>query len=247
MTTDWGSLALALLAALCIGISKAGFSGVSMVSVLLLAEVYGARLSTGLALPMLIAADIMVYPAFRRFGSWRPVWPLLGPMALGLAAGWWLLGRIDDSVARRVIGTVILALVALETARRLWPAVIERLTASRCFGGAAGTVGGFATMMANAAGPVIQLFLMSRRFPKMEMVGIGARLFLLVNLLKIPLSAGLGLIGPETLLENAKLLPAVLVGILGGRALLHRVPQRLFDWLVIGFAMLAGLRLCLAV
>lgn len=245
MTTDWGSFALALLAALCIGISKAGFSGVSMVSVVLLAEVYGARLSTGLALPMLIAADIMVYPLFRRFGSWRPVWRLLGPMLLGLLAGWWLLGRIDDRVARRVIGTVILGLVLLEAARRLWPALIERWTASRSFGGAAGIAGGFATMLANAAGPVIQLFLMSRRFPKMEMVGIGARLFLLVNVLKVPLSAGLGLIAPDTLLENAKLMPAVIAGILGGKALLHRVPQRLFDWLVIAFALLAGLRLLL--
>ena len=244
MTTDFGMFALALLAAFCIGVSKAGFSGVSMVSVLLLAEVYGARVSTGLALPMLILADVIVYPAFRRYGSWGPVWRLLGPLLLGLAAGWWLLGRIDDAIARRVIGSVILVLVALEAGRRSWPGTFERLTASRWFGGAAGTAGGFATMLANAAGPVIQLFLMSRRFPKMEMVGIGARLFLLVNLLKVPLSAGLSLITPETLLENARLAPAVLAGVFGGKAMLHRVPQRLFEWLVIGFAVIAGVRLC---
>jgi uncharacterized membrane protein YfcA len=98
-------------------------------------------------------------------------------------------------------------------------------------------------MLANAAGPVIQLYLMSRRFSKMEMVGIGARLFLLVNILKVPLSAGLSLITPETLLENLKLMPAVVAGIFGGKALLHRVSQRWFDWLVVGFAVLAGVRL----
>lgn len=243
MTTELGTFALALVAACCIGISKAGFSGVSMVSVLLLAEVYGARVSTGMALPLLIAADLMVYPAFRQYGSWRPVWRLLAPMMVGLLAGWWLLGRIDDTVARRVIGAVILTLVAIQFGRHHWPRVFQRLTDSHWFGGGAGVLGGFATMMANAAGPIIQLFLMSRHFPKMEMVGIGARLFLLVNLLKVPLSAGLSLITPETLLENAKLLPAVVIGIYGGKRMLHRVPQRLFDWLVIGFAVLAGLRL----
>ena len=243
MTMEYGTFALAVVAAFCIGVSKAGFGGVSMISVLLLAEVYGARVSTGLALPLLIAADVIVYPAFRRYGSWGPVWRLLAPMMVGLLAGWWLLGKIDDAVARRVIGAVILALVAVHAGRRLWPDWFERLTASRMFGGGAGVAGGFATMLANAAGPVIQLYLMSRRFSKMEMVGIGARLFLLVNILKVPLSAGLSLITPETLLENLKLLPAVVAGIFGGKALLHRVSQRWFDWLVVGFAVLAGVRL----
>lgn len=243
VTTDPHKFALALVAACCIGISKAGFSGVSMVSVLLMAEIYGARVSTGMALPLLIAADLLVYPAFRRYGSWRPVWRLLAPMGLGLLAGWWLLGRIDDTVARRVIGAVILTLVAIQVGRHRWPDEFRRLTDSRLFGGGAGVAGGFATMLANAAGPVIQLFLMSRQLAKMEMVGIGARLFLVVNLLKVPLSAGLCLITPDTLVENLKLLPAVVAGIVGGKAMLHRVPQRLFDWLVIGFAVIAAVRL----
>ena len=84
MTADPWTLALAMFAALCVGVSKAGFGGLSMISVVLFAEIYGARVSTGLALPLLIVADLTVYPAFRRFGSWRPVWPLLLPTALGL-------------------------------------------------------------------------------------------------------------------------------------------------------------------
>ena len=243
MTTDASMLALALVAAFCIGVSKAGFGGISMVSVVLLAEVYGARLSTGLALPLLIAADLTVYPAFRRFGSWRPVWPLLVPTSIGLAGGWFLLGRIDDAVARRVIGAVVLAMVAVQLGRRRWPRGYEEMAASRGFGLAAGVAGGFATMLANAAGPIIQLFLLSRRFEKMDLVGVGARFFLLVNLAKVPLSAGLTLITPATLWENAKLLPAMWAGVWLGKSLLHRVPQRLFEWLVVLFAILAGLRL----
>ena len=245
MTADPWTLALAMFAALCVGVSKAGFGGLSMISVVLFAEIYGARVSTGVALPLLIVADLTVYPAFRRFGSWRPVWPLLLPTALGLLGGWFLLGRIDDAVARRVIGWVVLAMVAVQLGRRWWPHAYQEMADSRGFGLAAGIAGGFATMLANAAGPIIQLFLLSRRFGKMDMVGVGARFFLLVNLAKVPLSAGLSLISPVTLLENAKLLPAMWLGVWLGGKLLQRVPQRLFEWLVVIFAILAGLRLAL--
>jgi uncharacterized membrane protein YfcA len=236
---------MALLAAFCIGLSKAGFSGVSMVSVFLLADLYGAKASVGLALPLLIAADLMAYPAFLRHGSWKPVWRLLGPALAGLLAGWWMLGWLDDAMARRVIGACVLLMVGLQVARSRLPAVFDRWVASPGFGLGAGVLGGFATMLANAAGPVIQLYLMARRVPKMELIGIGARFFLLINLIKVPLNARLALITPDSLLENARLLPGVVAGIFGGRWLLHRVPQAAFEWMILLFALIAGFRMLL--
>lgn len=234
---------LALLAAFCIGLSKAGFSGISMVSVILLAEIYGAKASVGLALPLLIAADLMAYPAFLKHGSWRPVWKMLGPALMGLGLGWWLLGKISDADSRRVIGVCVLAMVAMQTLRKMRPEFFHRLAASRGFGLGAGVLGGFSTMLANAAGPVIQLYLMARKIPKMELIGIGARFFLLINLIKVPLNAKLALITTESLLENARLLPGVVLGILGGKWLIQRVPQAAFEWMIVIFSSIAGLRL----
>ena len=243
MLSDPSVYALALLAALCIGLSKAGFSGISMVSVVLLADIYGSKASVGLALPLLIAADLMAYPAFLKHGSWRPVWKLLGPALLGIAAGWWVLGGISEITARRVIGGCVLVMVGLQVFRRWQAAGFDELAGSKGFGLGAGVLGGFATMLANAAGPVIQLYLMARRVPKMELIGIGARFFLLINLIKVPLNARLALITPESLLENLKLLPAVAVGILGGKWLLQHVPQVAFEWMIVVFSTLAGLRM----
>ena len=236
---------LSLLAALCIGLSKSGFSGISMVAVVLLADLYGPKASVGLALPLLIAADLMAYPAFLHHGSWRPVWRLLGPSLAGLAIGWWMLGWIQDGAARRVIGGCVLAMVALQVSRRWRPEVFERWVESRAFGLGAGILGGFATMLANAAGPVIQLYLLARRLPKMELIGIGARFFLLINLLKVPLNARLALITQASLWENARLLPAVVLGVFGGKWLIRHVPQAAFEWMILGFSTLAGLRLLL--
>jgi len=234
---------LALLAAFCIGLSKAGFSGISMVSVFLLADLYGAKASVGLALPLLIAADLMAYPAFIKHGSWRPVWKLLGPTLVGLGVGWWLLGWIPDHAARRVIGGCVLFMVVLQVARGLKPVVFRYRVEASGVGMGAGLLGGFATMLANAAGPVIQLYLMARKVPKMELIGIGARFFLLINLLKVPLNARLALITPDSLLENARLLPAVALGVFGGRWLIRHVSQRLFEWMIVVFSTIAGLRL----
>ncbi len=243
MLSDPSVHALALLAALCIGLSKAGFSGISMVSVVLLADIYGSKASVGLTLPLLVAADLMAYPAFLKHGSWRPVWKLLGPAVLGIVAGWWLLGGISEIAARRVIGGCVLVMVALQVFRRWQAAGFDDLAGSKGFGLGAGVLGGFATMLANAAGPVIQLYLMARRVPKMELIGIGARFFLLINLIKVPLNARLALITPESLLENLKLLPAVALGILGGKWLLQHVPQVAFEWMIVVFSTLAGLRM----
>jgi len=234
---------LALLAALCIGLSKAGFSGISMVSVFLLADLYGAKASVGLALPLLILADLLAYPAFIKHGSWKPVWRLLGPTLVGVLVGWWMLSWIDDNGARRVIGVCVLLMVALQGSRRWHPEVFDRCVQTRGFGAAAGILGGFATMLANAAGPVIQLYLMARKVPKMELIGIGARFFLLVNLLKVPMNANLSLINPESLMFNLRLAPAVVVGVFGGRWLVRHVPQKAFEWMIVVFSALAGLRL----
>lgn len=234
---------IALLAAFCIGLSKAGFSGISMVSVFLLADLYGAKASVGLALPLLIAADLMAYPAFLKHGSWQPVWRLLGPSLLGLFGGWLLLDRIDDGAARKVIGGCVLVMVLVQVSRRTRPEWFDRWVESKGFGMAAGVLGGFATMLANAAGPVIQLYLAASKVPKMELIGIGARFFLLINLLKVPLNAKLALINEASLMENARLLPGVVAGILCGRWLIRHVPQAAFEWMIVVFSVIAGLRL----
>jgi len=235
--------AIGLVAALCIGLSKAGFSGISLVAVVLLADTFGARASVGLALPMLIAADLMAVRAFLNHGSWKPVWKLMPPTLLGLLLGWWLLGTITDQTARLLIGLCVLSMVLVQGLRRVAPGVFETLTRSRGFAGMAGISGGLATMLANAAGPIIQLYLLARALPKMEQLGIAARFFLLVNLIKVPMNAQLDLINSKSLLINLWLLPAIAIGVVAGRWLVGHVPQRVFEWLIHGFAVLAAGRL----
>ncbi|MFM1561588.1 MAG: sulfite exporter TauE/SafE family protein [Roseibacillus sp.] len=233
----------AIVAALAVGVSKTGFGGIGLLAVSIMVDLFG-KPSVGILLPMLILADISVYPLFRKYASWAPVWKLLPPTLLGCTAGYFFLEWIpDENSARSVIGGIILVMVTLQLFRRFSKEWFERVAHSREAGVAAGFAAGTATMVANAAGPVFQLYLLSRRFEKMELIGVGARFFLLINILKLPVLGGLDFINSESLLFNAKLAPVILLGILIGRRFVHAVSQRVFEWLVIIFAIIAGGRL----
>jgi uncharacterized membrane protein YfcA len=226
-STGW---ILVCLAAICVGLGKAGFSGLGLIAVFIMAELFG-KASVGVLLPMLIVADVSVYPMFRKYASWGPVWRLLPPALIGMIIGFFLLDRMPEEWAKPVIGSLILTMVALAH--------------SGSFGIAAGSFAGIATTLANAAGPVFQLYFLAKRLPKMELIGIGARFFLLINLIKLPFMGGLNFTTTESLLLNLKLVPMILLGIFFGRHLLQLISQRVFEWMIVGFAILAGVRLLL--
>ena len=101
-------------------------------------------------------------------------------------------------------------------------------------------------MLANAAGPVMTIYLPACRLPKMELVGTGAWFFFVVNLAKVPCSVKLGLITRDSLLLTAALVPAVVLGAWSGRWILQRINQRLFNALLFAFTVIAALKLLLA-
>ena len=239
-----GAWIWAAVAALAVGISKTGFGGIGLVAVSIMVELFG-KPSVGILLPMLIFADMAVYPVFRKHGSWGPVWKLLPPTVLGCTAGYFVLDWMPGESARSVVGGIIVAMVGIQLFRNVGRQRFDHLARSRGAGLAAGFAAGSATMVANAAGPIFQLYLLSRRFEKLELIGVGARFFLLVNVLKAPFLGGMSFINGESLLFNLKLVPVILLGIYLGRHLVHAVSQRLFECLVILFALVAGGRLVL--
>ena len=234
---------LAVLAAAGIGVAKSGFSGVSMLHVIVFVGIFGARDSTGVVLPMLIVGDILAVLAFRQHARWDYIRRLLPPAAAGVIAGALLVRQLSDAQFRPLIGGIILALTALQLLRLTRPALFDHVPHRPWFAWGMGLLVGVTTMLANAAGPIAALYLLAVSLPKLEFVGTSAWLFLIINCFKVPFSVGLGLIHADTLLLNAVLIPAIAAGLFAGRWLVHRIPQRLFDGLLLGFAGIAALRL----
>lgn len=100
-------------------------------------------------------------------------------------------------------------------------------------------------MVANAAGALMALYLLFVGLEVRKFVGTTAWFFFIVNVAKVPFSAGLGLVTPETLRMNAILAPTILIGAALGTALIKRVTQQSFEWWVLGAAGLSSVLLLL--
>ena len=237
--TQW---LFAALAALSIGLAKAGFGGVGMLAVLLMTQVLPARESTGAILPMLIMADIFAVYAYRQHADGRLVLKLLPPAILGVVCGWLLMPQISPEGFGKVIGWLTLALVGLVIVQKMTP-LVKVATDHPGIAWPFGWLAGVTTMLANAAGPVMAIYLLARRLPKMEFVGTTAWFFFAVNLIKVPFSAALGLINPSSLVLNLCLLPVIVVGLITGRWLLGKTRQAVFEWLMVIFSTIGALRL----
>jgi hypothetical protein len=240
--------ALAALGAFVAGLSKTGIAGLGILCVAIFTNLLPAKEATGLVLPLLIVGDVYAVATYRRHTVWRHLWRLFPWTAAGVVLGTLALGRLDDATVRRLIGGIIVAMLALHLGRK-WlerggrddAALAAAAPAWLAIG--AGVLAGFTTQVANAAGPVMILYLLAMRLPKMEFIGTGAVFFLCLNLFKAPFMAGLGMITPASLVTNLLLAPAVLAGAVAGRWLVQRINQRWFEALVLVLTTVAGLKL----
>ena len=241
--------ALAVLGALLVGISKTGIAGLGMLFVAIFANLFpSTRQATGIVLPLLIVGDLVAVLSYRRHTQWSHLWKLFPWTAAGILIGYAALGKIDDRQAQWLVGGIIVALVALQLWRRRRVssgAEAERSEHGLWFAATIGVLAGFTTMVSNAAGPLMTVYLLAMRLPKMEFVGTAAVFFMLINWFKVPFMVHLELINADSLRFNLLLAPAVLVGAIAGRRLLGKINQGLFENLALAFSAIAGLRLLL--
>ncbi|MFE5665209.1 sulfite exporter TauE/SafE family protein [Streptomyces niveus] len=247
--TMWEFVALAAAAAL-VGFSKTAVSGANTVSLAVFAAVLPARESTGVLLPILIVGDTIAVLTYRRHAHWPTLWRLFPAVAGGVLVGTVFMVWADDGAVRVSIGSILLLMAGVTIWRRRHPpeeddppetASLKGRVKARSYG----VLGGFTTMVANAGGPVMSLYLLSAGFRKLGFLGTSAWFFLIVNTAKVPFSVGLGLIDLDSLLLDALLVLFVLPGAVLGKLCVDRIDQRVFERLVIGATVLGGLQLLL--
>ncbi|MFI7407759.1 sulfite exporter TauE/SafE family protein [Streptomyces sp. NPDC049627] len=248
-TTGWEFAALAF-AALLVGFSKTAVSGANTVSLAIFAAVLPARASTGVLLPILIAGDVLAVLTYRRHAHWPTLWRLFPAVAAGVVLGTLFLVWADDGIVRTSIGAILLLMAGVTVWRRRTAEQAEEpeSVTSRAGGVKArsyGVLGGFTTMVANAGGPVMSMYLLSAGFRKLGFLGTSAFFFLIVNVSKVPFSAGLGLIDGSSLLLDAALVVFVVPGAFLGTWAVNRINQRLFEQLVIAATVVGGVQLLL--
>lgn len=243
MTMSATPVMLGVFAALLVGFSKTGMPGAAIPAVALMADAFrdDTKLSVGAMVPILLVGDLFALAYYRRHAHWNRLWELFPFVAAGMVPGYLVLGRVDSNVLRVLIGLIILTLLAVLVARNRfgWEKMAER----PWFGGLAGVLAGFGTTVGNAAGPVTSIYLVSRQLDKYEFLGTAAWFFFFVNLSKLPFFFALGAITSATLGFDLMVAPAAVVGALLGARVFKRIPQTVFNALVLSLAGIAAVRL----
>jgi hypothetical protein len=240
---------IAVACGLMVGFAKTGIGGLGVVVVPLMAMIFPAQRSPGILLPMLIAGDVVAISYYHRHARWRHLlrpmpWAVLGVL-VGFAVAKWC--PWTDQAYARLIGSIVLVCVIL----RYWQSRSEGETPVRTehfpfwLAASVGVSAGFATMVANAAGPIWMIYLLALGLPKFELVGTGAWFFFVLNCFKVPFQWNLGNITAASLALNATLLPAILAGAALGIFVLKRIDQKLFRSIILWLAAVAAAKLLL--
>ncbi|HMO11925.1 MAG TPA: sulfite exporter TauE/SafE family protein [Actinotalea sp.] len=232
------------LATFVFGLSKTAVPAAGSFGAALLTLVLPALPSTGAALPVLIVGDLVALAIYGRHAEARVLLRMLPAVAVGLAAGFAVLDQIDRTVAARVIGALLLVSGAGEILRRRRAAAHGGAPAPSRQGSAVsltlGAGAGFSTMVANAGGPMMTLYLLRLGVGRHAFLGTVAWFFFAVNVLKVPFSASLGLITPSSLVISAALVPGIVVGALLGRRLALGMSRQVFENLALVATAAAG-------
>jgi uncharacterized protein len=216
--------AIGAACAFLIGVAKTGAPGVGLMTVPLMVFAVGdSRLSAAWTAPILIVGDVFAVWYWHRHAEAAALLSLIPSVVVGMFLGGVALSA-DDVVLRRVLGVIVLSMLALTVARRRHPASVPGGHPAMY-----GVVAGFATTVANAAGPVMSSYLLLQRMPKERLVATGAWFFLTVNVAKLPIYAVRGLFSWRSLTFDLLLAPLVVCGAFVGLVFLKRLSQRVFD------------------
>lgn len=223
--------------------SKTGISGVGLMVVPLLANAFGGRPSVGLLLPILIFADIFAVSWYNRHAQWKHIIRLL-PWAFAGIIFATLIGKsISDQTFNRLLAALVIGGIAILVWRDIRSDKLK-IPQSRWFAGGLGLLGGFSTMIGNAAGPVMALYLLSMRLPKNSFIGTGAWFFFIVNLSKVPMHIwSWKTISLNSFVLDLMVIPAIAAGAFFGIWLVRLLPEKFYRLLVIVTTLLSALLL----
>jgi uncharacterized protein len=242
MLVNWTFYLAAVPAVILVGLSKGGFSGLSMVAMPLLSLVVSPVRAAAIMLPILIVQDWVSVWAFRRDFEPRNLGIMLPASFIGIGAGWLLYAHVSEALVRLAVGVISVGFVGYMVIRSHGgePAPSRGTVAPGVFWGA---VAGFTSFVSHAGAPPFQVYVMPQGLPPRLFAGTAVAFFAATNLLKVIPYFALGQFSRQNLLAAATLFPLAILATMAGVWLVRRVPADRFYNLVYALTFLIGLRL----
>ena len=238
----WG---IYFFCALLIGMSKSGIQNIGTLTVPLFAILFGAKYSTGIVLVLLCFADLIAVIYYRKAFLWSEVKKLLPLSVIGLILGLIFGNYIDDTTFKVSMGVcLLLGVIIMLYTERISLERQRNLTSKKWYSPLFGLILGFSTMIGNAAGPALSVYMLSKRLDKITFAATSAWFIFILNVSKIPLQIfvwdNLSWTG---FYLNLMALPFILLGGIMGIKLVKILPEKIFRYLIISLVVLASVLL----
>lgn len=215
-----------------IGLSKAGIKGIAIVNVTLMALAFEAKQSTGLVVPLLVIGDIFAVIYYNRHTRWSYIIRFLPWMILGILLGVYIGNDLDAKTFK--IGMVAIILISVGM-MYWWDRRKSKSVPNHwAFAGLVGSMAGVTTMIGNLGGAFSNLFFLAMRLPKNEFIGTAAWLFLIINIIKLPLHIFVwNTITPTSIVFSLKLVPAIALGVFIGIRLVKLIKDDFYRKMIL--------------
>jgi len=214
--------------AMLIGMSKTGIQNIGTLTVPLFAILFGAKYSTGIVLILLCIADLVAVIYYRKAFLWSEIKKLLPLAFVGLLTGLAIGNYINDKVFKMIMAAcIILGLLILLYVEKIEPIKQERFVKQRWYSPLFGFILGISTMIGNAAGPALSVYMLSKKLDKITFAATSAWFIMLLNFTKIPLQAFVWHnLSWSGFYLNLMAVPFILIGGLIGIKLVNILPEK---------------------
>lgn len=241
---DWTFYAVAIPAAMMVGMSKSGLLGsFGFLGVPILAFVMPAREAAGLLLPMLIAFDMIALYNYRREISWPNIRVLLPGALTGILVGVLFWQFTTEAGVRFLVGIIAIVFVLDAWLKRANTKPVTN--PSKPLGLFWGAVAGFTSFVSHTGGPPFQVYVLPQRLSPAIYAGTATIFFTVLNLVKLVPYYFLGQLNVSALSRAAFLLPFGIVAMLLGIWIVRRINPEVFYKLTYVLALIVGFKLVL--
>lgn len=241
MPFDISFLIAATVSVTFLGLSKAGFAGFALAATPVLALVIPPIQAAAILLPLMVLQDVISLWAYRRNWDRWNISVLLPAAILGIGLAWLLAAYTSEALLRLAVGLLAMIFVVKTWWRSKPSDAGVRPSAAR--GVFWGGLAGFSSLLAHAAGPPFNIYVLPQKLDKLTFAGTAAVFFTTVNGLKSVPYFALGQFSTENLMTSLMLAPLAVATTLFGIWLLRRLPNDQFYKLAHALVFLVSLEL----
>ena len=227
---DFAFWALAVLAAVLVGLSKGGLPVVGMLAVPLMALVMSPVVAAGLLLPIYVISDIFGLWAYRHAFNKRVLAIMVPAMTIGVGTGWATASVVSEAWVTLLVGAIGAAFALNLLLRQ--GAVVAAKSADVAPGLFWGAVAGFTSFVSHAGAPPYQVFVLPLKLEKAVFAGTATIAFAYVNAIKLIPYYALGQLSISNLKVVAILAVPASLAVFAGVRLVKIIPEKLFFQLI---------------